>query len=82
MSKNKSIEETYNENKKSIEELITQLKLVGVKDKTIEKMLNEIAEYQRKLYIKQNQKNNKTTKKQAINQKIKRIKKTHTIYNI
>lgn len=53
MSKNKSIEETYNENKKSIEELITQLKLVGVKDKTIEKMLNEIAEYQRKLYIKQ-----------------------------
>ena len=53
MSKNKSIEETYNENKKSIEELITQLKIAGVTDKTIKKMLNEIAEYQRELCIKQ-----------------------------
>lgn len=53
MSKNKSIEEIYNENKKSIEKLITQLKLAGVKDKTIKEMLNEIVEYQRELYIKQ-----------------------------
>lgn len=53
MSKNKSIEETYSENKKNTEELITQLKLAGVKDKTIEKMLKEIAEYQRKIYTKQ-----------------------------
>lgn len=67
MSKNKSIEEIYNENKKSIEKLITQLKLAGVKDKTIKEMLNEIVEYQRELYIKQTKKIIQNMRKTILN---------------
>ena len=52
MSKKKTIEEIYDDSQKSIEELIKQLQMAGVKDKTIKTMLKDIKEYQEKLYIK------------------------------
>jgi len=52
MSKKKTIEEIYKDNENNIEELIKQLKMAGVKDKTIKAMLKEIAEHQEKQYIK------------------------------
>ena len=52
MKKRKTIEELYSENEKGIEELVKQLKLAGVKDKTIKLMLNDIREYQNELFKK------------------------------
>lgn len=52
MKKGKTIEEIYAENKKSVEELVRQLKQYGVKDETIKLMLNDIREYQNELFQK------------------------------
>ena len=53
MKKNKTIKEQLNEQKEDIENFKKQLKLAGVKDKTIQKMLLEIQEHQEEEYKKQ-----------------------------
>ena len=50
MTKKKSIEEQIKENNKNIDEFVKQLKLAGVKDKTIKMLMKDIQEYQEKLW--------------------------------
>lgn len=50
--KNKTIEEQIEENNKNIDEFVKQLKLAGVKEKTIKLIMKDIQEYQAKLWKK------------------------------
>lgn len=48
--KGKTIQEMYEENEKNIDEFVKQLKLAGVKDKTVKMIMKDIQEYQAKLW--------------------------------
>ena len=67
MSKKKSIEDINKENEENIEELVKQLKMAGVKDKTIKIMLKEIAEHQEKVFIETMEKTFIRMKKTILN---------------
>lgn len=48
--KEKTIQEMYEESEKNIDEFVKQLKLAGVKDKTVKMIMKDIQEYQTKLW--------------------------------
>lgn len=53
MAKGKSIEKQIEENKKNVDEFVKQLRLAGVKEKTIKNVMKDIQDYQEKLWAEQ-----------------------------